>query len=225
MTLGVVRTKRPSAHRTRSLRALQVAALALAVAPGVAEAETERETETERPSSLPPPRVSELQMRASVPQWDVGLTLGGGVYERGGNYDHAAFRLGLELDSLYLRRHEADFGLGWTISVSTLNFADSRLALGVLGILEVVEPISVELGLRGLVLTDGNGASPGLNPELRFGLRSLNLKGHYSHAHLLAFGADLSFAVSPTDERPRAAFYAALRGDVMWLVAPLVGLF
>jgi hypothetical protein len=175
---------------------------------------------------LPPPHAAtSVQMLARSPQWDVGVTLGGGVYESGGRLDRGAFRLGLELDSIYLRRREADFGLGWTLSASTWNFGDARLGLGVLGTLQVLDPLSVELALRGGIVTDGNGASPSLTPELRLGLRSLNLKGQYSHAHLLALGTDFTFATDELDTRPRASIYAALRFDVMWLVAPVRAIF
>jgi hypothetical protein len=181
------------------------------------------QAETKKP--LPPPTAVSLQMRAPAPQWDAGLLLGGGAYEADGSLDHGAVRLGLELDSVSLRQKETDLGLGITVSASTFNFQDGHFGLGIWSGLEVVSPWVVELALRGGIATDSHGASPEINPELRLGLRSLNLTGHYGHAHLLTLGSDLSLAVDSADSRPRTTLYAALRLDAMWLIAPIRALF
>jgi|GEM_PF-1372424 len=166
-----------------------------------------------------------FEIRAPEPQWDVGVTLGGGLYESQGSLDHGAFLLGLEADTLLLRRRDQDAGLGFGLRFGTVHFQDTRLGLGPHLLLAVFDPVVIELGFRGLLIANGSGASPGVSPELRVGFRSLNLSGHYGHAHLLTFGSDFSFAMNEADDRARTTLYLTLRFDGMWLVAPIKALF
>jgi hypothetical protein len=216
--LARLRSK-PGTARSRSAQfGLGLSALVWANALAAAEPEPSLEPLTRSAQAA-------FQVRAPEPQWDVGFTLGGGFYEAQGSLDHGAFLLGLEADTLFFRRRETDAGLGLGLRALTVHFRDTRLALGPHVLLPFFDPLLIELGFRALLVADGSGVSPGFSPELRFGLRSLNLTNHYGHAHFIGFGSDFSFAVNDADDRARTTLYLTLRLDSMWLVAPLRALF
>jgi len=225
-------------ERWRSLRCLlssfqrlvQTLSLAIACGGTLSFASAEAHATEEPNAEAPLPPLSEkakraFQFRAPEPQWDVGVTLGGGLYEAQGSLDHGAFLLGLEADTMFLRRRDQDAGLGLGLRLGTVHFQDTRLGLGPHLLLATFDPLVIELGVRGLLIANGSGASPGVSPELRVGLRSLNLSGHYGHAHLLTFGTDFSFAVNDADDRARTTLYLTFRFDGMWIVAPFQALF
>lgn len=177
-------------------------------------------------SVLPPPDADAFRVKAPLPQWDVGVLGGGAATARGDRDFGLEFWGALELDMTLLRERWDELGLGGRLRVGTSGFKDARFSLAPVAIVPIRDPVALDLSFGPLLATSGSGMLAGFEGSLGIGLRSVNLKGHYAHAHSLVLGYSQTFALDSVSQSEESmALWGALRVDAMWFVLPFGLLF
>jgi len=184
---------------------------------------TEPSSAPVRQADLPPVPVEDLRPRvAPLPQWDLGISAGVCGVGRAQIWQETRFCGGAIGDVTFLRRREPNGALGLYGSLFTTNFVDGRYGLGGLGLLPLGDLIVAQAAVGPYLHSDGLGVSPGVEGNLSFGLRSLNQRGHYGHAHALVLGV----AHTPgSDTRSGTTLSLTLRIDAFWLAMPFARIF
>lgn len=170
---------------------------------------------------LPPVPRQELRIRAPSPQWNLGLVAGAcGVGQR--LWEGTDFCGGLVADVLFLRRRPSDGGLGGYVQLASSGFADFRGSAGMTGMIPLGRIFTLSARVGGLAVTFAEGAAPGIEGYLEFGLRSLNFSAGYSLTHTLVIGLQHT---PGEGSRAGTNIWLAARIDAFWLVAPFGMLF
>jgi hypothetical protein len=127
--------------------------------------------------------------------------------------------MGGVVDVLWGRAAETEAGGGGYLGVSTAGFRDLRPALGLSGIVSVIEWFTLGGRAGGLIRIDDQGVAPGFEGFLELGHRSVSLRSGYSLSHAL-FGGLQWVAPLYATESAQTTLWIGLRIDAVWLTAP-----
>lgn len=170
-------------------------------------------------TSLPPPAVDEMRVKARQPSWDTGVLTAVCGVGAGPAWQRTRFCLGGMVDALYFRKSEHSPAFGAYGQVATSGFRDFRLSMGASGLTPLVSWVNLSLRAGPLLVASQEGAALGFETFVELGQRSFSYTGRYSLSHAI-FGGVQWNAPGAFEQPSGTTLWIGARFDGYWLSVP-----